>query len=253
MSNHIYTNFHGILLYRKPYKEHDLLIKFLTAEAGKKMFFVRGAMKPRFKMTADILPFTYGEYSGNLSPNGLSYIISALDISHYNNISQNIDLNAYATYIMGLIDAAFPDSTPIFRWFNQLFYGLRLIDHGIDPAIITNIFEIQLLPVFGVAPQLKHCVICGRSDLPMDFSEIYGGLLCENHFSMDPRRMHFDKRTIYYLRKFSVINLKQIRSIKVHHQVKQNLRMLLDDIYKNEVGLNLKSKHFLDQMNRFHI
>ncbi|WP_392854748.1 DNA repair protein RecO, partial [Klebsiella pneumoniae] len=88
-------------------------------------------------------------------------------------------------YIMGLIDAAFPDSHPAVKWFDKLYYGLKLINDGLDPEIITNIFEIQLLSVFGVAPDLKGCVICGRHDLPMDYSDKYGGLLCIHHWDHD--------------------------------------------------------------------
>ena len=49
-------NFHGIVMYQKAYRERDMLIKFFTEEAGKRMFFIRGAKKRGFKMTADLLP-----------------------------------------------------------------------------------------------------------------------------------------------------------------------------------------------------
>ncbi|AYF92533.1 DNA repair protein RecO [Apilactobacillus bombintestini] len=249
MNSQTYMNFHGILLYRKDYKENDMLVKFITAESGKKMFFIRGARKRGFKMMADILPFTYGTYSGKINSNSLSYIYSALDTDHYENISSDIFLNAYATYIMSLIDAAYPDSVPILTWFNKLFDALKLIDNGMDPAIITNICEIQLLSQFGVQPELRGCVICGETNSNFDFSEAYGGLLCQNHFHLDPHRLHLDQKTIYYLRKFSVIDLSKISKINVGDTTKKSLRQLLDKIYNDSVGIHLKSKSFLDQMN----
>lgn len=63
---HKVTDFHGIIMYRKDYQERDLLVKMLTLEHGKKMFFVRGAKKRGFKLTGDILPFTYGHYVGDI-------------------------------------------------------------------------------------------------------------------------------------------------------------------------------------------
>ena len=36
------TSFAGIVMYRRPYKERDLLVKFLTDKRGPMMFFVRG-------------------------------------------------------------------------------------------------------------------------------------------------------------------------------------------------------------------
>lgn len=243
--------FHGILLYRKNYREHDMLIKFLTAERGKRMFLVRGARRNRFRMAADLLPFTYGVYEGSFAKRGLCYITSALDTHHYLNLIRNIKLNAYATYIMGLIDAAFPDNQMILKWFDKLFYGLKLINQGLNPEIIADIFEIQLLPVFGVAPNLKRCSICGRTNLPFDYSEKYGGLLCAKHWDKDPYRFHLDAKTVFDLQRFSVIPLKKIGQIQVRHKTEWQLRRLLNHIYHDSVGLTLKSKRFLDQMRQF--
>lgn len=245
------TDFNGILLYTKAYREHDLLIKFLTKEFGKKMFLVRGAKRPKFKMRAAILPFTYGLYGGDIMESGLSYILNDKHLEHFQNISEYITKNAYATYIMSLIDLAYPDGEPIPTWYNKLLIGMRLIDEGFDEQIITNIFEVQLLNAYGVAPDWVDCTICHRTDLPFDYSEAYGGLLCQNHWNKDPYRMHLDARTIYYLRLFSVVDLAKLTHIKVSDQTKKSLREVLDQIYARSVGVVPKSKHFIDQLGKF--
>ncbi|CAJ2235193.1 DNA repair protein RecO [Fructilactobacillus sanfranciscensis] len=245
--------FHGILIYRKNYRENDMLVKFFTAEAGKKMFFVRGANRPKFKMISDILPFSYGTYEGELRGNGLSYIDSGGSVKHFDQISEDIYLNGYATYLMGLIDAALPDNVPNKIWFDKLFYALNLINNGFDAEIITNIFEIQLLPLFGVAPDFKNCAVCHEEHQIYDYSEKFGGLIGEQEFAHDSHRMHLDQRTIYYLRLFSAVDITKINNIKVNRVTKQKLRQVIDKIYDNSVGLNLKSKKFLDQMNSWKI
>lgn len=252
MSLHQRHRFHGILLYRKAYREHDLLVKFFTAEFGKKMFLIRGAKRQHYKMAADIMPFTYGIYEGSIAKDGLSYLNNSRKTEHYFHIIHDIDLNAYATYIMGLLDAALDDGQVSKKWFNKLFYGLRLIDQGLDPEIITNIFEIQLLNIFGVAPHLKNCVLCGKTDLPLDFSEKYGGLICQRHWGHDPYRFHLKPETVFDLQRLSCISLRRIGKISVHKTTKKQLRRLLDSIYHDSVGLHLRSKHFLDEMHWMH-
>ncbi|UDM31620.1 DNA repair protein RecO [Lentilactobacillus laojiaonis] len=249
MNSNKIQDFNGIILYTKNYRENDLLIKFLTDQFGKKMFLVRGAKKPRFKMRAAILPFTYGTYIGDLRVDKLSYIKTVKDIKHFNNISNDIILNAYSTYIMSLIDLAYPDDEPINDWYLNLIDGMNLINNGFDSQIITNIFEIQLLDAFGVAPNWLDCSICHRSDLNFDYSDAYGGLICSNHFSMDPHRYHLDQKTIYFLRLFSAINFKNIKNIKASQETKQKLRTTIDQIYENSVGVKPKSKNFIDQIN----
>lgn len=247
------TDFTGVVMYSKPYRDRDLLVKYLTKEFGKKMFLIRGAKRPKFKMKAAILPFTYGVFTGSVVSDGLSYLNSTKDIKHFKNISADIVKNAYATYIFSLIDLAYQDGNVIPVVYNQVQLGLELIDKGIDAEIISNIFEVQLLAAFGVAPNWRDCVVCHRTDLPFDYSEEYGGLLCQSHWHLDPYRLRLDARTIYYLRLFSEINLTKINDIKVQKPTKQKIRQTLDQIYEHSVGVIPKSKRFLDQLDDLQI
>ncbi len=247
------ADFNGILLYTKAYQERDLLIKFLTREFGKKMFLVHGAKRPKFRLRSGILPFTYGHYVGDLKDSGLSYINGYKDLTHFHGISEDITKNAYATYVMSLIDLAFQDGVPIPEWYDKLLTGLKLIDEGFDEAIITNIFEIQLLTAFGVAPNWVDCSICHRRDLPFDYSEAYGGLLCQNHWSADPYRLHLDQKTIYFLRLFSVVDLNKLTRIHMAPATKQSLRRVIDQLYTQSVGVVPKAKRFIDQLGKFKI
>lgn len=247
---HVTTQFTGIIMYRQDYRERDLLVKMLTDKLGPTMFFVRGAKKRGFKLGADLLPFTHGTYIGALASGELSFINAASETHQYQNIVSDISKNAYATYILSLVDSAFQDGKSIGGWFNQVAAALDLIDRGLDEQIITNVIEVQLLTAFGVAPEWNQCVVCGRNDLPLDFSEQYGGMLCQNHWHLDPHRLHLDRRTVYYLQQFATINLQRLNSIRINPQTKWRLQMTLDTIYDDQVGLNLKAKRFIRQMNR---
>ncbi|MBB1122724.1 DNA repair protein RecO [Limosilactobacillus albertensis] len=247
----VITQFTGIIMYRQDYRERDLLIKMLTDKIGPAMFFVKNAKKRGFRMAADILPFTHGTYIGSLDENGLSFINTASDTAQYRNIASDINKNAYVTYILALVDSAFNDGRSIGAWFNQVAAALDLIEKGLDEQVITNIIETQLLVAFGVAPVWDRCVVCGRNDLRLDFSEQYGGMLCQNHWSLDDHRMHLDRKTVYYLQRFSTINLQKLNSIRISSATKQRLQLVLDTLYDNQVGLNLKSKRFIKQMNKW--
>ena len=247
----ITTDLRGIIMFRRDYRERDLLVKILTDKIGPAMSFVKGAKKRGFRLAADILPFTHGEYIGSLTDNGLSIINTASDTSQYRSIASDISKNAYATYILALVDSAFQDGQGIGGWFNQVAAALDLINSGLDEQVIANVIETQLLVRFGVAPTWDRCVICGRDDLPLDFSEQYGGMLCRNHWHLDERRLHLDQRTVYYLQRFSTLNLQKLNSIKINSTTKRRLQFVLDSLYDNEVGLNLKSKKFIRQMGQW--
>lgn len=245
------TQFTGIIMYRQDYRERDLLVKMLTDKIGPAMFFVKNAKKRGFKMTADILPFTHGTYIGSLADDGLSFINVASDTSQYKNIASDINKNAYVTYILALVDSAFRDGQSIGGWFNQVAAALALIDKGLDEQVITNIIETQLLTAFGVAPIWDQCAICGRTDLPLDFSEQYGGMICRAHWHLDEHRMHLERQTVYYLQRFATINLQKLNSIRINKGTKYRLQLVLDTLYDKQVGLNLKAKRFIRQMNKW--
>lgn len=247
---HQTTDFHAIMMYSRPYKERDLLVKYFTEEFGIKMFLMRGAKKPNFKMRAALLPFADGWFSGSVSGNGLSYLNNIKEVRQYSNVNADIVLNAYVTYLVSLLDAAFAEGQVQPSWFARLQLAIKMIDSGADVDIITNIMEIQLLTEFGVAPNWRDCSVCHRTDSAFDFSEEYGGLLCQNHWSLDPYRLHLDQRTIYYLRLFSVVQLSQINTIDINEQTKKAIRRTIDKIYENSVGIVPKSKRFLDQIDQ---
>lgn len=243
------AQFEGIVMFRKDYRERDQLVKFFTREFGKKMFYIRGARKRGFKLAAAILPFTRGTYVGLIRENGLCYLNAEKKLIQFEQINQDIERNAYITYILNLIDSAFADNQSIPVWFDMAANSLTMINEGFDPEIISHIFELQLLPIFGVQQEWQQCVICQRNDLPLDYSESSGGMLCQNHWHLDPQRSHLDRRTIFYLQRLSSIQLQKIRSIKVRNETKIRLKTLIDTIYQDEVGLSLKSKHFIDTMD----
>ena len=160
---------------RRDYRERDQLVKILTDKQGPSMFLVRGARRKNFKMAADILPFTHGRYVGWLSSDRLNYIVAAQETHQFRNIGDDITANAYATFILELVDRAFEDGHDIGAWYGQILAALHLINAGQDPQVVANVLEVQLLGRFGVMPEWRHCVICGQNQKLMDYSEAYGG------------------------------------------------------------------------------
>jgi DNA repair protein RecO (recombination protein O) len=244
------TDFTGIIIYRRDYRERDLLVKMLTDKIGPAMFYIRDGKKRGFRMASDFLPFTHGTYIGALDNQGLSFVNTASETHQYQGIATDLRRNAYATYILSLVDHAFTDGQGIGGWFNQVAAALDLINRGQDEQVVTNVIETQLLTVFGVAPTWDRCVICGERHRPLDFSEQYGGMLCDRHWYLDQRRFHLDRRTAYYLQQFAVLNLQQVNTIKINSFTKERLQYVLDTLYNDQVGLRLKSKRFISQMNR---
>lgn len=238
----------GLILFSRDYKEKDKLVKIFTESSGKQMFYVKGAHKKNNPLAPALMNFTEAVYFGNIRSEGLSFLNGAKDIQPFRKIQEDIFLAGYGTYLLNLVDAAIDDRVydpHLFRFTEQ---ALQMINEGEDAEIITNIFEIQLLNRFGISPVWEHCAVCGRTDGKFDYSTKYSGVLCQQHWSLDPHRYHADARAIYFLRMFSKISYDQIQSIRLKPETKQAIRKVIDQLYEEYVGLHLKSKKFIDQM-----
>ena len=131
----------------------------------------------------------------------------------------------------------------------EFMMTLELMEEGLDHEILTNIFEIQVLDRFGVRLNFHECVFCHRVGLPFDFSFKFSGLLCPNHYAEDERRSHLDPNVPYLLDRFQGLSFEELRSISVKDDMKRKLRYFIDDLYDNYVGIHLKSKKFIDNLN----
>lgn len=244
--------FDGIVMKVSRYKENDALVYMLTKQFGLKTFYIRGFGKAKSKLTGALMPFNYGEYIGSINDDGFSYITSTNRVNSFEKISLDIEKNAYSSFIVDLFSHAFEQVTTIDDfWFDYLSHALALINTGLDPQIISNIVQVQLLTVFGVEPNFQSCVIGGETKGDFDFSIVLGGIICSNHFANDPNRIHAGQRVIYYLRLFSNINLDNINTIDVKISTKNRIQYIIDMIYDDTVGLSLKSKKFIEQLHTF--
>lgn len=238
----------GLILSKRKHREKDFLVKVFTDKYGMKMFFVRGSKRDRGKWSQAILPFTHGSYIADIREDGLSFLNDVKETTLFKNLQTDIFLNAYGTYLLQLTEAALESDRPDPALFRELLTGLEAIDEGMDPEVIVNIFEVKFLRYFGVMPELRGCVVCGDTEGPFDYSSEYGGLLCKQHWALDARRYHASPKAISLLRLFSVLPIERLGNIGVKDETKKEMRRVIDTWYEEGVGLNLKSKKFIDHM-----
>lgn len=242
----------GLILFAKNHKEKDKLVKIFTESAGKQMFYVRGIHRKNNPLTAAILPYTKATYIGSFQTEGLSFLNAAKYITPFQQIQADIFKAGYATYLLNLADAAIEDHVYDPNLFHFLDQALTLIDEGKDVEIITNIFEIQLMQRFGVNLHFRDCVVCHQTTGKFDFSSAYSGILCDKHWELDPHRYHGDPRAIHFLRLFHQIEYSKIQSIALQIETKRAIRQVIDELYEEYVGINLKSKKFIDQLGTWY-
>ena len=75
-----YHYFDGIVIMRQTYLEKDMLVKILTRDHGKLMFFLRNAQQSNHPLTAATQVFTRATFLGHIHQNGFSFLKDSHDI-----------------------------------------------------------------------------------------------------------------------------------------------------------------------------
>ncbi|MDF7637288.1 DNA repair protein RecO [Leuconostocaceae bacterium ESL0958] len=240
----------GLILYTRPYREHDLLIRLLTKERGTLTVLARGAKKVQSPLAAATQPYTWVVYEGAWPKEGqgLGFVNSVQDSRYYRRLTTDLTSSAYAALQAKLVDTALEEGQAAPDWFDRLATALAKMDAGADPQVVTNIIELQLLPLFGVAPNWQADPINGAQSGLFDYSERYNGIIEQSNFHLDEHRLGLQPKTVYYLRLFSAIDLHKLGQINLSLATKRAIQRVIDYLYERQVGLMTKEKYFIQKM-----
>lgn len=241
----------GIIFKRRKYKDTDLIVKIMTKNNGIISLIVKGAMRSKSKLNAATLNFSYGTYVIYTSGHGLSSLRTYKEVKQLDGIYDDLIKNAYTSFILDLIDHAFVEYQPIGKYYDLADFAIHKINKGVDPEIITQIVQMQLLTAFGVQPELRHCLICKKERGVFDYSIKLGGVICSDHFNDVQSRLYLKPKQTALLRTMGLVPIERLGKISLQSETKLATRKAIDRIYGETIDLNLKTKKFLDEMKFF--
>ena len=173
----------AITLRVAPFSNTSHIVTWLTPTHGKIATIIKGACRPK--------SLVLGQYDiGYLCEllfyerdrNGL-YILkecSPLDARH--PCRGNWQITAAISYLCHLAAIATPDGAHAPELYNLLKDGLNVISNtSYDLPSLLMWFELQVLNLLGLPPQLHRCISCTQHIATADkafFSTLRGGILC---------------------------------------------------------------------------
>ncbi|UUX34359.1 DNA repair protein RecO [Fundicoccus culcitae] len=241
--------FEGIVLFKRPHREKDNLVKIFTQNHGTKMFFVKGLQKPNHPLVSTTLPMTLNEYIGTINQTGLSFLTEGNSLSLFRSIQEDYLLQAHASYIIQLVDASIEDNQNHPQTYDWLKTALYALDNRMLPDIVTIKMEIDLLKNFGVAINWHQCRICGSQEEPFKFSMTRQGVLCQKHWQEDPYLLPTSPRAIHIVKQLSQTPIKNIHQVNISQTTLKAIRQLMEEIYSEFVGIKLKSYSYLKKLS----
>ncbi|NHN30926.1 DNA repair protein RecO [Paenibacillus agricola] len=242
----------GIVIRSMDYGEGNKIITIFSREMGKIAVIVRGAKKLKSRYGSVSQLFTSGQYlffrSGQLGTLKHAEIVD----SHH-AIREDLHLSAYASYMAELTDRMLADQEANPYLFDQLNAAMKgLIEHK-DMQIISFIYEMKIWTHAGYLPELEVCVACRREDNEMAFSAALGGMLCGSCRFKDLKALILSSGTLKLIRLFARMDITRLGQIDVKPETKTSLKNLMRSYFDAQIGVPLKSRNFLDQMDKYGI
>lgn len=239
----------GIVLRAIPYGETNKIITVLTKEAGKMTAMARGAKKPASRLSSVTQVFVHASFLLRTG-RGMGTLEQGEAIDSMRHIREDLEATAYASYIVELIDKLTEDGTRLTGIFDLLHSSLHAIDEGYDPEAVSLFAEWKMLPVAGIHPVIHECSSCGATEGEFAFSFQEIGFLCHRCFERDPYIVRITPAQLRLIRTFATVPISHVGSLTLKKETKQFMKKLVRQIYDEQVGLRLKSRAFLDQMER---
>ncbi|MCR8968708.1 DNA repair protein RecO [Facklamia sp. 7083-14-GEN3] len=240
--------FTGIVLFIRPHREKDSLVKIFTREFGTKMFFVRGLQSPNHPLKKHLIPLTEHRYWGTINQQGLSFLKEGQTHNLFRSIQSDPFKQAHAAYLSQLVDASIDDNSEDQQLFDIFEAALCSLNEREDARPIQLLLQLKLLRRFGLRLNMNSCVVCGSSQKIEDFSMTHLGVLCHNHLDTDPNRMRLSYKQIKILQLFNEIKLNQLGHVSISDQSYKRIDELIFMIYHEQVGIKLKGESYLNQL-----
>ena len=237
----------GIVIRTNAYGENNKIVTLYTKELGKVGVMARGANKPSSRLTAVSQLFSHGTYVFQKG-SGLGSLQQGDIMESMRAIREDIFLTAYCSFVVELMDRVTEERNRNPHLYDLLYLTLHYINEGVDAEILTFIYQMKMLDVIGITPELNKCASCTSTEGTFAFSIKEGGFICHRCFHKDPYHIKVSSAALRLLRTFYYYDLHRIGNLSLKEETRAELRLIIDEYYEAYSGIMLKSKRFLKQI-----
>jgi DNA repair protein RecO (recombination protein O) len=243
----------GIVIRSMDYGESNKIITIFTRDAGKVGIMVRGAKKMNSRHSAITQLFTYGEFVFFKSGSQMGTLNHADILTSHHRLRADLMLTAYCAYMAEMVDRVGVDNEPNPYIYEQLQAALAGIEEGKDPQVVTHFFEMKMLIQAGYAPNFDQCSICGQdTDNPLLHIQL-GGLICDRcvRDNPQPQLISITDGLLKLLRLLVRVDVNRLGKVEVKPDTKQLLKKVMRAFFHMHIGIQFRSQHVMDQMEKY--
>ena len=241
----------ALTLRSSPLGESDLIVTVYSRERGKVRAVAKGARRSTSKLVGHLEPLTLVRLSMSQGRD-LDVVSQAQVLEAFPRLKANLDGIAKGVYVAELIDGFGPEASgnsPLFQLGVDVL-GALAADPSQDMAL--RYFELHLLEVTGLLPELYRCVECRRELEPNAhrFSPNLGGVLCAACNPVDAHVRPLSLRALKVLRMIHRSSINEAAGFPVGEGLSNELKSLLSTTVGYWVGKEIRSNSFWEKLHK---
>jgi DNA repair protein RecO (recombination protein O) len=197
----------GIVLKQTKILNGRRMITLFTRDYGKIGAGTNIAGRGRDKSSLAVRPFTYGSY-GLKGSRGVWHINGA-EVSHgFYRIAEDPEKFANCSYALEFTEKLLPEESPAPELFALTLEYFEMMERRRKKFdLLTVAFLFKAVHIWGAAPELEKCAICGKTPTGgVSFDVRAGGLVCDVCRDAENIARPADERLIYPL-DFGILNV----------------------------------------------
>ena len=241
----------GLVLRSIRYGESDKLITALTEE-GIVFFKARGIRSITSKNAAGCAAFVYSEFM--LDQRGdKCYLRKALPLYSTIRAGASLGALALASYFAELSEDTARDAETGKAVLRLLMNALYLLSKEDRPeAIIKSVFEIRLLAVNGLMPQIEECSVCQNETEACDtlyFRLMDGDLVCGSCKNEEDSNLLRVSKDVVDLCRHSIESTEEkAYAIRVPERLQKEFSRLTEQFLLHQLDRNYKTLDFYKEI-----
>ncbi len=246
----------AFILKTQDYRDTSLLGDFYTREHGRVRGIVKGIRDARARFGSTLEPFSLNEILFYKRKRGgdLHLVTHVELVEDFSGVREDLERLATASYCLELLSELVEPEQPEEVIFELLKDTLLFLSTDASCKRGARIFEVKLLDVLGLMPEIKACVMCHQPvEDPIYFNTTIGGIHCKdcavkNKVFLNGSSQSVSKGTLLFLRHAQRSPLKDLYQVKVSQEVGGELEKLLRRFTDYHLSHKLKSLIFMEKM-----
>jgi len=175
-----YCKTEGIVLKVNDYSESSQIVTLFTRDFGRLHGIAKGAKRLRKGLPNALDVLNRVDLVFVRKPPGQLHLFTEWNVTeNFLRLRQNLDTLYYALYVAELVSDLTEETEESAELYDVALHTLRRLGSRENPVLSLFLFEINFLGLLGHMPEVRKCVVCGRS-LPVRarFSPREGGAVC---------------------------------------------------------------------------